>query len=243
MKNEILGDKKKRRYDEGLIDVVNRKAERGELGERVVSEGVDLSKIEFESARTGMELDYYTNLEHVKLRKYSRFPRPGEYFTAIDDELKNGEDSEYFLVLPELFLQGSKEWTSACAEVSQDERTVKITLDPELIFNIHKNKYEFVDSARGSHSKIFNLRAIIHNDLEQMVQVGIPIPLTIYKEICPDIITYLYGQKYESLNRELKMSWIQLPCAGELAPFFVQDLQLKAVAEHIGAFGRGVRYK
>ncbi|MBI4919535.1 hypothetical protein HY837_06390 [archaeon] len=145
MNQQILGDKKKRRYDEGLIEVVN-KIYAGENSSSVKSsvnnsEIFDDFDLAFEFEKISGPLYFDQSLAGLKNRGYLRHARPKEVFSILIDYEEKGKQSKY-AELAESLLSGDGEWLSLA--VRRVGKNLEFVLDPENLFFYNKKDFRYL---------------------------------------------------------------------------------------------------
>ncbi len=244
MNQKILGDKKKRRYDEGLVDVVNEKfkVDVDVTPEEVKpSDQIDLSKIRFELGINKNAFYFDESLKAMKNpdfvntrpdrtfvvgRDYNRHPRPREIFEFLREKQKAERGTTDCLTFQEVF--SSEEWTGCAFKLV--DNVLRVALDPK---NLFYSNFTFEYCVAGKYGlKFSSVKAF---------EVGyLPSKEFLPLEKFPQsLIEYLYGK--EPLIYEMKRPQICLPRRGIWRPVARNKYDLNANIDM--AKSRGVKIR
>ncbi len=198
MNLQILGDKKRIRYDEGLVDVVNKKFEQDNLDESddsSVLQPLDFSKIIFESTAKN-RMNFVESLEDMNIkdrflsrvqggtflvgRNYDRHPRPREVFEWLylnESVGLNTCEAKLYLDI----MATSPEWMSCAFKF--EGKILSVALDPQnFVFN---EKTDYLYSVKHpliicSEQKDF----VLGKSCQEFLTI---------KDFPKELIEYLYG--------------------------------------------------
>ncbi len=193
MNPQILGDKKRVRYDESLIDVVNRKAANGELKDVVVPQEeivlpnsrfpvVDLDKLELPFSLWAKEIAFSQSLQKLKDENRHRHLRPAEYYTLLFENLKDPINYKYKDIVK--LLENHSIWLSAA--INFDPYRIEVLLDPKNwgTQQLNGEKYSFLTPEK----------------LRPKLEYGQNYPLEDFPE---DFIELMYGRKLKDFPEEV----------------------------------------
>ncbi len=202
MASEILGDKKPRRYDEGLVDKVNDFVKNGGRFKRdYVFPPVDINSVEFEFGKSSV-LSYDAALSSIRKFGFERFLRPAEYVALLLECKKNLRSEKKALV--ELMNDHTGEWLSCAIQKDKDELTVY--LDPENLV-LSGKKYMI-----NGKNLVFKEKYVFDID-------DLPSKQLIHLDKLPkEFIQLMYGVNYEELPHDLKCRSIKLNEDGVISP-------------------------
>ncbi len=246
MKKEILGDRKRKRYDESLVDKVNAQIANGTFKEpeqEIQIPLLDLSKIIFEpNPQCGVLWCFDESLKDLKEtrggfgRAYVRHPRPREIFEYMyknKDALNYSEEgklAENMIFAPRL------EWTSCAFKLDAGKLTV--ALDPANLVFMLSNKKELyaVRSSYGASPTLYCAESKSF-DMGKFGMGAEAIPVgTLPKEL----IAYLYGSIDLNFLKEQNAT-ITLPEPYNWHPVSRKKYSLSAVEGN--AISRGIKFR
>ncbi len=211
---KILGDKKRIRYDEGLIDVVNRKAANGELDEaaKEIDSTFVFGNVEFEPCVNNESMTFDKSLISLKERGYQRHARPLEIMSVLFDVLEN-PNSKYKSLVDNMIPSPGEEGGGACEWVSLAFRKkgniLEGALDPEnLVYDKSNHIYVTEGKLISGEVRKFDIGEAINYHRRRIYWR----PLRVFSD---DLVEFLYGRKFaelpEIMRSDKKEMLLKLP--------------------------------
>ncbi len=191
MSINVLGERKRVRYDEGLVDVVNRKAELGELEEEMilpVISGVLSEDVE----------NFNKSLDLLKSKGYSSHPCPADYANCISNTSSSFKNS---------LMNAGFQWTDKFLYLTEWDLYVFTFKDPVLFNN---EEYIITESYKTQQSISGHL-LIDRKKYTELIKGDKAIPLSIINREIPYLIESLFSKKLEELPEEIRNGTLELP--------------------------------